>query len=55
MQDLLGKEAYDVTDRVELSDGRVRVPGDVIHEIGTCRAHPGDTSEPGLVLTIKER
>ena len=54
MQDLLGKEAYDVTDRVELSDGRVRVPGNVIHEIGTCRAHPGDTSEPGLVMMVRE-
>jgi hypothetical protein len=52
-QDLAGDEAVDVTDRVEVKEGTVVVPGTLIDEVGLSAATAGDLSEPGLVLKLE--
>jgi hypothetical protein len=52
-QDLLAAQAVDITEAVTIADGVLTIPGAVIHDVGTAAAHPGDTSEPGLVLSIR--
>ena len=52
MQDLLGTQALDVTSQVDMTEGKICIPGPLIHQLGTLCAHPGDTSEPGLTLAI---
>ena len=37
-----------------LSEGRIIIPGAVIHRIGLMAAKPGDISDPGLVLIIPD-
>ena len=50
MQDLLSDEAVDVTGHVGLSDGKIRLPGSLIRQVSALSAHPGDTSDPGVVV-----
>ena len=52
MQDLLDGEALDVTALCEAGEGYVVIPGALIAEAGTMGNHPGDTSEPGLIVKI---
>ena len=52
-EDLMGNTAYDITDFVEISDGKLEIPGEIISEIGTSENEKGDTSEPGLVLKVE--
>lgn len=51
-QDLADDKAYDITAFVEISDGRITIPGNLIEEIGILAQPEGDTSEPGLVIKI---
>lgn len=52
-QDLLGKEAWDITEAVSLEPGKIRLPGAVIRCMGTQCAHMGDNSDPGMVLALQ--
>ena len=51
-QDLAGKTPVDITHEVKVSDGRLTIPGVVIHRVGLTAARPGDVSDPGLVLAV---
>ncbi len=51
-QDLMADEAVDITDAVTAASGVLTLPGELLHRIGTAAGHPGDTSEPGLVLVV---
>jgi GNAT superfamily N-acetyltransferase len=51
-QDLAGTTPVDITSEVKVSDGRLTIPGMVIHRVGLMAAKPGDISDPGLVLAI---
>ena len=53
-QDLAGTTSVDITKEVKVSDGRLTIPGSVIHRVGLMAAKPGDVSDPGLVLVIPE-
>jgi len=53
-QDLAGTTPVDITKEVKISDGRLTIPGSVIHRVGLMAAKPGDVSDPGLVLVIPE-
>lgn len=53
MQDLLSDHALDVTEQVTLENGKITIPGSLIHQIGTHCAHPGDNSDPGLILVLE--
>jgi len=51
-QDLAGTTPVDITSEVKVSDGRLTIPGAVIHRVGLMAAKPGDISDPGMVLAI---
>ena len=52
-QDLKGKVPVDITNRVEIKNNLLTIPGDVIRQIGLMAATPGDKSEPALVMQIQ--
>ena len=52
-QDLAGTAPVDITREVEVSLGRLTIPGAVIRRIGLMAATPGDISDPGLVLAVE--
>lgn len=52
-QDLAGKTPVDITSEVKVSEGRLTIPGAVIHRVGLMAAKPGDNSDPGLVLVVE--
>ena len=52
-QDLAGTEAVDVTSQVTIDGDTLAIGGDLISKVGLSAAHPGDLSEPGLVLVVK--
>jgi hypothetical protein len=52
-QDLAGKSAVDITNRIKMEDNRLIISGALIREIGLMAATKGDISEPGMVLKIK--
>ena len=43
----------DITGEVKVGDGRLTIPGAVIHRVGLMAARPGDISDPGLVLAVE--
>lgn len=51
-QDLLSTSAMDISDQVEIEKNEIRIPGQLIEEIGTMENDEGDISVPGLVLKI---
>lgn len=51
-QDLIAKEATDITNEVKIEGNRMILPGSLIEKIGTQAATPGDKSAPGLVLQV---
>lgn len=53
MQDLADDCAYDITELVSFSAGKVTLPGELIHDIGTTAQPEDDTSEPGVVIRIE--
>lgn len=52
MQDIAGDNACDVTEYCVISDGRLILPGKLIHEIGRLENPDGDHSEPGAIVKI---
>lgn len=52
-QDLASDTAYDITDEVVWQNGTLTLAGELIHRIGTEGNPEGDTSEPGLVLSLE--
>ena len=51
---LLHQIPQNITRLVRVSGGHVIIPGTVIDRIGRSAAAPGDKSDPGLVLVIRE-
>jgi hypothetical protein len=54
VQDLAGEEAVDITGKGSLGDKQIILTGELIDQVGRSAATPGDLSEPGLVLALKE-
>ena len=52
-QDLAGKTPVDITTEVKVGNGRLTIPGAVIHRVGLMAVIPGDISDPGLVLAVE--
>jgi hypothetical protein len=52
-QDLAGQTPVDITGNVMVSDGKLTIPGLLIHRVGLMAAKPGDISDPGLLLAIE--
>lgn len=52
-QDLAGDVAINITDKISFKRNQLTVPGEVINEVGTMAATPGDLSSPGMVIIIK--
>jgi hypothetical protein len=53
-QDLAGDEAVDITGKISCADKQMILTGELIDQVGCSAATPGDLSEPGLVLALKE-
>ena len=53
IQDLADENSYDITDLVTVEKGNVIVSGDLISEVGTLSQPQNDTSEPGVVICLK--
>lgn len=51
-QDLAGTAPVDITGDVKIANGRLIIPGAVIHRVGLMAAKAGDVSDPGLVLVV---
>lgn len=49
-QDLLSKQAVEITEEVEFLEKRISFSGDLLERIGTMESTPGDLSAPGLVI-----
>ncbi len=54
-QDLLSDTAFDITDEVNLANGKIKLTGELISAVGTFAKSTEDTSEPGLVLKIENK
>lgn len=52
MQDIAADMAVDVTQSISISDGKIIIPGQLIHEVGTSAQPTSDTSEPGVVIQL---
>lgn len=55
VQDLKGKEAYDITALVKMHGDTLTLDGNLIERIGTSAQTSDDTSEPGMLLKIERR
>ena len=44
--------AVDVTQSISISNGKIIIPGQLIHEVGTSVQPTSDTSEPGVVIQL---
>jgi len=53
-QDLASDRSENILDRVQIRDNVLTVPGSLIDQIGLAAGHPGDLSDPGLVLLIQD-
>lgn len=51
-QDLLSKEAIEITIDVTIKDNSIKIPGYLIDEIGTMENDTNDISVPGMVIKI---
>ena len=51
-QDLLSKEAIEITIGVTIKDNSIKIPGYLIDEIGTMENDTNDISVPGMVIKI---
>lgn len=53
MQDLADETAYDITEDILIADGKITIPGNLIRAIGTMCQSKDDTSEPGVLISLK--
>ena len=51
-QDILDKQAKNITAQVIIKDNTITLPGKLIDRIGLEKADPGDKSGPGMVISI---
>ena len=51
-QDLLSEKAIDITEKIQVSDNKIVIQGDLIEEIGTMAGDVGDISVPGMLIKI---
>jgi hypothetical protein len=51
-QDLMAKQAADITKEVKINHDMIIIPGSLIDKIGTSAGIKGDISVPGLVLKV---
>jgi hypothetical protein len=51
-QDILDKQAKDITAQVTIKDNSITLPGNLIDRIGLEKADKGDKSDPGMVIAI---
>jgi hypothetical protein len=51
-QDLAGDEAIDISRSVQIRENTLRIPGEVIRNVGLSHATPGDLSAPGMVIAV---
>ena len=54
-QDLLAKQAIDITKEVTINKNIISISGNLINKIGTSAGSAGDISAPGMVLKIITR
>lgn len=54
-QDILAKEAVDITSKLELDGNQISIPGELIDEIGLSAATKEDLSPPGLVVRFMKK
>ncbi len=52
-QDLAGSQSSDVTSQVSIQGNTLAWDGGLISKVGLSAGHPGDVSEPGLVMVIQ--
>lgn len=50
--DLMSNRTEDITERVNISENAIVIPGDLIHEIGLSESFKGDCGDPGMLLKI---
>jgi hypothetical protein len=53
-QDLAGDKAIDITHLVKIEAIKISLSGALLLELGLSAKTDGDTSEPGLMLQIKD-
>lgn len=54
MQDLADDRCFDITNCVDIYGSNIKIGGEIISKIGTLAQPENDTSEPGVVIKIKE-
>jgi hypothetical protein len=52
-QDLLTKQATNISEKVNIEGNSITIPGKLIEEIGTAENDEGDISVPGMVLQVQ--
>ncbi len=53
IQDIAANVAVEISSRVDFLDNKMVIDGKIMHDFGTMCNGTGDTSEPGVVLAIK--
>jgi hypothetical protein len=51
-QDLLSKEAMDISKDLTIHNQKITIPGSLIENLGTLAGDPGDISVPGMVIKV---
>jgi hypothetical protein len=51
-QDILDRQARDITSQVIIKDNSVTLPGKLIDKVGLEKGDRGDKSDPGMVISI---
>jgi hypothetical protein len=51
-QDLAGREAHEITQKITINNHSITIPGEVIEEVGLSAASKEDLSDPGFVIRI---
>lgn len=54
-QDLAANRSVDIRKSVQIRGNVLTLPGSLIDRVGLSAAHPGDPSDPGLVLVVNSR
>jgi len=52
-QDLASDEAVDISSEVQRADQTITLPGALISKIGRSVTHPGDKSDPGMLIVLR--
>ncbi len=53
MQDLADDTAYDITESIEINGRELKIAGELIRTVGTASQPREDTSEPGVVISLR--